>query len=228
VRNTITHATDKLSFVGSKKFLLKYWTELCGIRHQGKYHDSKDKLPYAESLVTEKKRRQDRTPDKWEPPPEGWLMINVDGAFDERTGEGGTGVVIRDHTGKITLTAWSFFQGGGSAEEAELLACREGIHLAADWCPGSMLLVTDCSPVAAMLSSSTGNRSSHKFLIDEIVEVGHRLPRWTVVHKRRDCNSAAHELAQLAKRTRHSAVWHYAAPACVEQIIARECNTLSE
>jgi hypothetical protein len=97
--------------VGSKKFLLKYWTELCGIRHQGKYHDSKDKLPYAESLVTEKKRRQDRTPDKWEPPPEGWLMINVDGAFDERTGEGGTGVVIRDHTGKITLTAWSFFQG---------------------------------------------------------------------------------------------------------------------
>jgi ribonuclease HI len=39
-------------------------------------------------------------------PPEDWLKINVDGALDERTGEGGIGVVIRNHRGEVILTAW--------------------------------------------------------------------------------------------------------------------------
>jgi ribonuclease HI len=41
-------------------------------------------------------------------PPEDWLKINVDGALDERTGEGGIGVVIRNHRGEL------FSRHGGS------------------------------------------------------------------------------------------------------------------
>ena len=48
------------------------------------------------------------------------------------------------------------------------------------------------------------------------------------VHVRRERNRAAHELAQLAKRTTHFAVWRFTAPICVEQIIAQECNFISE
>jgi hypothetical protein len=32
-------------------------------------------------------------------------MINVDGAFDEGSGEGGVGVIIRNHCGRAILTA---------------------------------------------------------------------------------------------------------------------------
>ena len=51
---------------------------------------------------------------------------------------------------------------------------------------------------------------------------------WTVVHTRRESNGVAHELAQLAKRNRHSAVWRFVAPVCVEHLVAHECNSLSE
>jgi hypothetical protein len=62
-----------------------------------------------------------------------------------------------------------------------------------------------------MLSRRSGERSAISFIIDEAIEAGDKLPRWMAIHKRRENNSAAHELAQLAKRSRHSAVWHFAA-----------------
>ncbi|KAF8768596.1 hypothetical protein HU200_007144 [Digitaria exilis] len=36
---------------------------------------------------------------------------------------------------------------------------------------------------------------------------------------RRECNRVAHELAQLAKRTVHSAVWRENAPACINELL---------
>nr|TKV94619.1 hypothetical protein SEVIR_9G307200v2 [Setaria viridis] len=45
---------------------------------------------------------------------------------------------------------------------------------------------------------------------------------------RREQNGAAHELAQLAKHTRHAVVWHMRCPVCIEQVIAQECNSFSE
>ncbi|OEL23865.1 hypothetical protein BAE44_0015116, partial [Dichanthelium oligosanthes] len=53
---------------------------------------------------------------------------------------------------------------------------------------------------------------------------GNRLPAWKVEHSKKEQNSAAHELAQLAKRTKHSAVWRLRCPMCIEQIVAQECN----
>jgi ribonuclease HI len=228
VRNTITHGNDKLSFEGSIKFLQKYWTELCEVRQQGSRSDQHGKLPCVDSLTAGKQKRPDKEQEKWMAPPEDWLKINVDGALDERTGEGGIGVVIRNHRGEVILTAWRFALGEGSAEEVEAQACKYGLLLAAEWCPQKAVLVTDCSSVATMLASKNGGRSPLKFIIDETIETGHRLSAWTVIHKRRESNRVAHELAQLAKRTRHSAVWQFAAPLCVEQIIARECNQISE
>lgn len=33
---------------------------------------------------------------QWTPPPQGWLKVNFDGAFDYLSGCGGLGVIIRD------------------------------------------------------------------------------------------------------------------------------------
>jgi ribonuclease HI len=101
-------------------------------------------------------------------PQEGWLKINVDGAFDESSREGATGVVVRDNNRRVVLTAWSFFQSGGSAEEMEATTCKEGLMLAADCCPQSVILETDCSNVASMLAARDGGNDAE-------------------VHHRRDC-----------------------------------------
>ena len=42
-------------------------------------------------------------------------------------------MAIRNHLGKIMLSAWKKFFNAGSTEEVEALACREGLLLAAEW-----------------------------------------------------------------------------------------------
>jgi hypothetical protein len=42
---------------------------------------------------------------RWEPPADGWIKINVDGAFEE-SGRAEVGLVIRDHQGTILLSGW--------------------------------------------------------------------------------------------------------------------------
>jgi hypothetical protein len=128
----------------------------------------------------------------------------------------------------VQLSAWQFLQAFSDAEEAEAIACKQGLQLAATWCMQNAVLETDCSTIATMLAGKNGECGSLKFIIDEAMAAGDWLPKWTVVYKRRESNRVAHELAQLAKRTRHSAVWHFAATVCVEQIIAPECTCVSE
>jgi hypothetical protein len=50
------------------------------------------------------------------------------------------------------------------------------------------------------------------------------LPSISFKHVKREQNSVAHELAQLARRLSHSAVWHNRVPVCVEHLITQDCN----
>lgn len=121
---------------------------------------------------------------------------SIDGAYNENSDEGATGVVIRDNSGEVTLTAWRYLQSGGSVEEAEaIIARKDDLTLAVDWCAQQVVLEFDCSTIVAMLQVKSGGRTALKFIIDEAVEVGERLPRWTTVHKRGESDSVAHEPA---------------------------------
>jgi hypothetical protein len=91
-----------------------------------------------------------------------------------------------------------------------------------------VVLETDCSAIAEMLATQGGLKSTFRFILNEANEAGRLLPEWKVVHKGRECNGVAHELAHLAKQTKYSTVWRFAALMCVEQIIAQECIELSE
>jgi hypothetical protein len=74
------------------------------------------------------------------------------------------------------------------------------------------------SSIEVMLRNKSGLRSA--LIIDEALQARYRLPEWKVIYKRRGNNRVAHELAQLARCRRHSAVWCFVAPMCVEQTIA--------
>nr|XP_034592517.1 uncharacterized protein LOC117854440 [Setaria viridis] len=145
-------------------------------------------------------------------PREGWIKINVDGAFTER-GEAGIGVVIR-----------AIFNAA-SAEEVEITACKEGIMLAAEWSPKPAVLESDCLSAINLLSKPECQRSPSAFIIKEAARAAEGLPAVLFRHVKREQNSVAHELAQLARRLFHSAVWRTRAPACVEHLVARDCNS---
>jgi hypothetical protein len=60
----------------------------------------------------------------------GSLKANVDAGWDAHSKDAGLGVIIRDWLGKLVLSEWKFIPNCGSAEEAEILACLEGLkHL---------------------------------------------------------------------------------------------------
>ncbi|KAF8650478.1 hypothetical protein HU200_063843 [Digitaria exilis] len=140
----------------------------------------------------------------WMAPPAGWCKINVDGSFVESTGDAGVGVVARDSAGKVVFTAWRVLFRCASAAEAEARACVEGFRLASQWKPDRVIIESDCARITQAIQ--------------------HGELEWKISLVRRDCNSVANDLAQLARRTVHSAVWLGQAPACVMDIINSECN----
>jgi hypothetical protein len=145
--------------------------------------------------------------------------IRIEIKLTTSTCEGGIGIVIRDAKEDILLTAWKFIERGSDAEEVEALACAEdscwrkdGTHLGQFW--------RRTASMVTALKAQGAHRSRLKFIMDEARAAGEGLMDWTVVHKRRESNGVAYELAQLAKRNRHSAVWRFVAPVFIEQLRA--------
>ncbi|OMO55834.1 hypothetical protein COLO4_35856 [Corchorus olitorius] len=66
---------------------------------------------------------------KWEPPEEGWLKLNCDGAFKDGTEDCGIGAVIRDADAKV-IAGLNKSVNTNSSIMAEALAVREGLELA--------------------------------------------------------------------------------------------------
>jgi len=68
-------------------------------------------------------------------------------------------------------------------------------------------------------------RSPSTFIILAALEEAGKLPKVTFRHVSREQNRVAHELAHMAKRLHHSAVWRERAPVCVEQTVAQDVNS---
>lgn len=163
----------------------------------------------------------------WDPPPEGWIKINVDGAFDV-SGRAGIGVVIRDTAGQVLLSAWKMITVGTSAEEIEALAIREGLALASEWENKQAVVESDCLSLVNTLKENRGAKSTLCFHIMEIRQLSRSLPDVQFRAVKRERNRVAHELAQLAKRAGHSAMWRTTVPRCVQQLVAQECKLYVE
>ncbi|TVU25051.1 hypothetical protein EJB05_27527, partial [Eragrostis curvula] len=130
VRNDIVH-NQKLNLISSSvSFLLNYDELLLWIRQP--QWEGKGKVQAVVHNGQTNRRPIIKKPDKWEPPPMGWVTINVDGTYSANDGRAGIGVVIRDSNGKVLLSSWWVIFDAISAEEVESWACKEGISLAAE------------------------------------------------------------------------------------------------
>lgn len=102
----------------------------------------------------------------------------------------------------------------------------EGIRLAAQWVPGPVIIESDCSRIVQVIHRDD-DRSEIGFIVAEARELAQLLVEWKVAQVKRGCNEVANKLAQLARKTTHTAVYQGHAPACVEDLVAAECNTCS-
>ncbi|GJM94943.1 hypothetical protein PR202_ga11630 [Eleusine coracana subsp. coracana] len=220
VHNERVHKSKVIEMLASVTFLQHYATTLTLVRQRGAEVDGKGKGVVE---VLGGSCRQPTMKERWRAPPTGWIKVNVNGAFDHISKRAGVGVVARDEWGKVVLSAWRVVFDAKLPEEIKMLACREGANLATEWVRAKVIIKTDCTVVANMLIKRESKRSELCFLAREVFRCCAELPDVVFQAVRRECNSAAHELAQLAKRTAHTAVWRWDVPQCIKQLVTQDC-----
>ena len=117
----------------------------------------------------------------WTKPPQGWTKLNVDAAYDRSSGEANIGIVIRDYSGKVLLSAWKHDIRCASVEDTETV------------------IESDCHSVVKSWLFDDENRASFSNIVKEIKSAMSAMPEVKVCKIGRECNKVSHELAQLAK-----------------------------
>ena len=115
--------------------------------------------------------KEDRGGREWKRPAEGWVKINCDGAFKIKQGsvtenEVGIGVVIRNKNREMVagITKKVLI---GSSIEAEAVALREGVWLAAERKMDRIMLETDSE---ILYKEITGRRKIGCWKIKSYIE----------------------------------------------------------
>lgn len=128
----------------------------------------------------------------------------------------------------MILSSWRSIPNGDDPEEVEAWACHEGVKLAVEWIHKAAVLETDCASLVYMLLHPKDHQSKLMFILSEVLEMTLHLPGFRICRTKREQNGVAYELAQLAKRLNHCAVWRDQAPFCIEYLVAQECSEPSE
>ncbi|KAF8661039.1 hypothetical protein HU200_057134 [Digitaria exilis] len=199
VRNGVLMAGERISIEGSLIFLSRYITSLLQIRQQVPASDDRSK--------------QKQLHKRWTPPADSKLKINVDGASIVETGEAAAGIAIRDQEGKPLLMSCRRLAHCRDAEEAEALACLEGVKMGAR-CNVSVIEKlkvegVDRSVVAPILLDTLHEKAHLRSLV--FVKIG------------REQNKVAHELAHLGVRSGVCQVWFASFP---ESLVTLACKDI--
>lgn len=157
--------------------------------------------------------------EKWKPPEQGWVKVNVDGAMSKSGRGGGGGVVFRDAAGAFRGAVSNFFPEISKAETAELLACRRAVQLAIQRDIQKLHIETDCQVVAGMLNDQERNLSSAGQVVEEVKAMLKTRREFKLTWVRRSANGAAHLLAKLGVSSRASAAWDSVPPDCIPGLL---------
>jgi ribonuclease HI len=208
VRNAVLQAGEPISVAGSVAFLTRYLSSLSNIRQQaapptkkGKQKQFAEKDPGAIAV-------EPKGDCRWVPPDGDDIKVNVDGAFFTETGKAALGVIIRDRQGQHLLSAWRCLSHCRDAEEAEALACLEGVRLASKWPDRRVVLESDCITVVAKLHAGAKDRSLLAPIIHDTLQNAGMLKEVAFTKVGREQNKVAHELAHLAIRLNECRVSH--------------------
>lgn len=82
---------------------------------------------------------------RWIPPPAGLMKINTDAAVSKNSKLATAAAVARDGEGNFVGASVLVLEGITNAEVAEVMACREGLALAADLGLHKIRLASDCA-----------------------------------------------------------------------------------
>jgi hypothetical protein len=83
-------------------------------------------------------------PKYWSPPPEGWVMVNVDATIFQKANRMGLGIVVRDHKGEVLAARRQGINMITNPKLAESIAVRQAIHFTSEVPYNRVIIATDC------------------------------------------------------------------------------------
>ena len=92
------------------------------------------------------------------PPIGNYIKVNVDAGFDERTGSGTTGVVLRNATGNLFRAQALWYEFAADDRSMEALALRDGLRLASEL--GHTHLMVESDALQDMCNLNTYERAN--------------------------------------------------------------------
>ena len=96
----------------------------------------------------------------WQPPDEGWIKLNVDGACDLNSKSMAAGGILRDHLGNW-ISGFQKFLGSGDSRLVECWSALLGINLAVSLNITHLWIESDCSILIDLLSKQDLNHMHH-------------------------------------------------------------------
>ncbi|OVA05767.1 Reverse transcriptase zinc-binding domain [Macleaya cordata] len=137
----------------------------------------------------------------WNPPPQGWIKANTDGAWDSSSLHGGLGLVLRNHN-NIFLFAAAIFCYASSAEETEVRAIWTAMRKARELKVKKLLIESDAAFLVDQLNRKEfcGVWNTDAYFKD-IQDWWIEFEDVKFVYIPRTCNLVAHDTAAWAKNS---------------------------
>ncbi|XP_042950059.1 uncharacterized protein LOC122282170 [Carya illinoinensis] len=136
------------------------------------------------------------------------LKLNVDGAIFEDQEKVGVAMLLRNDRGLVLFSA-SKMENGVIIDpmEVELLAILRGLQLCIRMGILELVIESDSLMLVEELNNTSESRLARGNLVHEVKKLIKRIPRYSVQHKGRMANEAAHNLARYAKHLEDLIVW---------------------
>ena len=202
-RNNIVHGDGKASVSASVPYLVNYLRCFSGLRNSASAPASA----------------------AWTAPDVRTVKANVDAGWDPSSKNAGVGIIIRDHLGRPLLSEWKFIPVCFSAEEAEIIACLEGLRHLVSLRHWPAVLESDCLRAVHAITTDTEEGSASWTTVLEARELLKIFRDISVAKVDRVGNGVARVLAQLGK-SGFSHIVRDAVPDCVRELVTLDCNDI--
>jgi ribonuclease HI len=192
VRNELVHSKPASPMDVSIRFLQSYMESLMAIKSNVHADPGKGKAYVSLDRVTRPAREYAVVP-RWARSLLGWAKLNTDGSF-VTSDDAGAGMILRNSSGGIILSACRALFSCRDALEAELCACMEGLSSSIQRTKQPITIEMDSSAAVSMITCDGIDRSVYASLVNEIRYLL-SLRQTCITHISRSQNKASDSLA---------------------------------
>ena len=158
---------------------------------------------------------------KWTPPPCGLFKVNVDGATSQDHKPSSIGAIIRNSEGSVIAAMSKTLTAQFSVEEVEDIALENGVLLALEMNLTDVIVESDSlSVVQSVQKKEIYVALGH--IIQGTLSALSIFRSWRIQHLKRESNSVAHELSQLARASGVTQIWKGMDPPCIQFLLRQE------